>query len=248
VVRAIGHRNWLRLSRRSRRLDESALRALSPLLILSPHQDDETLGCGGLIATARRLGLSTRVTFLTDGSASHKGSAAWPPTRLAHVRRREALDALSVLGVEPQDCLFLDWSDAAPLARDDPDYARTLDRLAEWAAERPPRSLWSPWRGEAHCDHVAASQLAGDVLSRLPSVSTRMEFLVWGWKERHACFDGRSVWSLACPDTVERRRQALACHRTQMTDVIDDALSAFQIPAALAALTDRPVEIYLEAE
>ena len=246
MVNAIGHRTWLELKRRSRPIDEASLRALSPILVLSPHQDDETLGCGGVIATASRLGLRPRVAFLTDGSASHEGSPTWPPARLAATRRGEALAALAVLGVGPEDCLFLDWSDASPLAHDDPAYARTLDRLAGWAAGFAPRSLWSSWREEAHCDHVAASELAADLVGRLPSITACMEFLVWGWKARRARFDGKAVWSLACADTVARRREALACHRTQMTDLIDDARTAFRIPPALAALTDRPVEIYLE--
>jgi LmbE family N-acetylglucosaminyl deacetylase len=152
-----------------------------------------------------------------------------------------------VLGVRPEDCLFLDWSDASPFAHDHPAYARTLERLAGWANGFAPRSLWASWREEAHCDHVAAGELAADLAGRLPSLTACMEFLVWGWKARSARFDGKAVWSLACADTVERRRKALACHRTQMTGLIDDARTAFRIPPALAALTDRPVEIYLEA-
>jgi LmbE family N-acetylglucosaminyl deacetylase len=36
-------------------------------LIFSPHQDDETLGCGGAIALKRQMGVPVKVIFLTDG-------------------------------------------------------------------------------------------------------------------------------------------------------------------------------------
>jgi LmbE family N-acetylglucosaminyl deacetylase len=217
------------------------------MLVLSPHQDDETLGCGGVIATASGLGLRPRVAFLTDGAASHEGSAAWPPRRLAATRRSEAIAALAVLGVGPDDILFLDWADASPFAPDQLAYAQTVERLAAWAASFATASLWSTWPGEAHCDHVAAARLAESLATRLPSLRARMEFLVWGWKEKRLGEERRAAWALDCAHTIDQRRRALACHRTQTTDLIADAVQSFRIPPELAALTERPVEIYLEA-
>jgi LmbE family N-acetylglucosaminyl deacetylase len=246
VVTAVGHRAWLKLRRAARRLDEARLLALSPMLIVSPHQDDETLGCGGLLATASRLGLRPRVAYLTDGSASHVGSPSWPPARLARTRRREALSALAVLGVGAEDVCFLGWSDADPLAQGQPDYARTIDRLRAWAAGFAPASLWSPWRGERHCDHVAAADVARDLARRLDPRPVSMDYLVWGWTEAGLAGGPGEAWALQCPDTTDIRRRALACHRTQVGGLIADARTSFQIPPRLAALTGRPTEIYLE--
>jgi len=246
VVTAVGHRTWLQLRRRAQCLDEQNLIALSPILVVSPHQDDETLGCGGLLATASRLGLRPRVAYLTDGAASHVGSASWPPERLARTRSREALNALSALGVPAEDVCFLGWSDAAPFKPGQPDYVRTLERLAEWAAAFGPRSLWSPWRGERHCDHVAAADLAADLGCRLASTPVRMDYLVWGWTEACLAEDVSPAWALHCPNTTSARQQALACHRTQFNGLIVDAETSFHIPPRLAALTARPTEIYLE--
>lgn len=44
------------------------------LVIVAPHPDDETLGCGLLIAAAVRAGVRVAVIALTDGQASHPGS------------------------------------------------------------------------------------------------------------------------------------------------------------------------------
>jgi LmbE family N-acetylglucosaminyl deacetylase len=40
------------------------------LLVVSPHCDDETLGAGGVVAEAHRVGAAARVVFLTNGDGS----------------------------------------------------------------------------------------------------------------------------------------------------------------------------------
>jgi LmbE family N-acetylglucosaminyl deacetylase len=249
VVTAIGQPAWERLARSARPVDEARLRALSPMLILSPHPDDETLGCGGIIAAAADLGLRPRVAYLTDGSASHPGSAAWPRARLARIREREALGALAVLGVPRADVLFLRWRDAAPFAPGSAGYARTLKRLSTWASSFAPRSVWSPWAGEAHCDHAAANGIARDLETSLEPRPLFMTYLVWGWARRDLAdhHGAARVWRLACGGTVPRRIHALSRHRTQMASGTGDAPRGFRIPPKLAALARRPSEIHLES-
>lgn len=249
VVTALGEPAWAALVNQAFNLEAKVLDGLSPFLILAPHPDDETLGCGGLIARASKLGLKPRVVYLTDGEGSHKGSATWPPRRLARARRQEALAALDILGVPPDDVHFVGWPDGAPLPRDQAAYADTLRDLREWSDRFKPWSVWAPWRHEQHCDHVAANLLASDYIA---SIDTRepvkMEYLVWGWADpdlahRHGA---KGVWGLMCGDEIARRRRALACHETQMTPLIQDAAESFRVSPQLAALTDRPVEIFLE--
>jgi LmbE family N-acetylglucosaminyl deacetylase len=40
-------------------------------LIFSPHFDDETLGCGGMIIKKKQIGAKVKIVFMTDGSKSH---------------------------------------------------------------------------------------------------------------------------------------------------------------------------------
>jgi LmbE family N-acetylglucosaminyl deacetylase len=243
---AVGHRTWLALCGRARSLDENTLASLSPILVLAPHQDDETLGCGGLLATASRLGLKPRVAYLTDGAASHCGSRAWPAARLSRARRCEALSALSLLGVPRQCVRFLGWADARPFAADDPRYRQSLAQVARWVARFGARSIWAPWRGERHCDHIAAARFARDLCGCLAQRPVCMDYLVWGWCESGLARAAPNAWKLDCAGSIDARRRALACHRTQMGGLIADASQAFQIPPRLAALTQRPVEIYLQ--
>src|SRR5690606_38092378 len=48
-----------------------------PLLVIAPHPDDETLGCGGVIALATCRNVRVHTVFVTDGGASHPNSAEW---------------------------------------------------------------------------------------------------------------------------------------------------------------------------
>src|SRR5437762_25173 len=73
-----------------------------PLLVLAPHPDDESLGCGGLIAEACGRGQDVHVVILTDGTGSHPNSRAWPRHRLKALREAEAREAVAALGLPPE--------------------------------------------------------------------------------------------------------------------------------------------------
>ena len=86
-------------------------------LILAPHPDDESLGCGGLIAACCQAGKPPIVAILTDGGMSHPGSKAYHRERLVRVREAEACDAASILGLPQDRLIFLREPDAdAPRA------------------------------------------------------------------------------------------------------------------------------------
>src|SRR5579885_2284019 len=61
----------------------------APALIIAPHHDDETLGCGGVIALKRAAGVPVQVVILTDGSRSHLEQASLPVADIIASRRRE---------------------------------------------------------------------------------------------------------------------------------------------------------------
>ena len=66
-------------------------------LVVAPHPDDETLGCGGSIAARAANGQRVVVAILTDGEAAATMRAS-APDELAALRREEALLAASRLG------------------------------------------------------------------------------------------------------------------------------------------------------
>src|SRR5690606_14834579 len=68
------------------------------LVVVSPHPDDETLACGGLMRAATRAGLELLVLAVTDGEACYPDGQQWTADRLRRVRPQELEDALDTLG------------------------------------------------------------------------------------------------------------------------------------------------------
>src|ERR1700733_997679 len=69
------------------------------ILVVAPHPDDESLGCGGLISLSAQAGSSVYIVFVTDGAASHRNSTAWSPARLTAHRELKASRARACLGL-----------------------------------------------------------------------------------------------------------------------------------------------------
>jgi LmbE family N-acetylglucosaminyl deacetylase len=90
------------------------------LLVLAPHCDDETLGAGGAILAAEHLGMEVRVVIATNGdgylfATMEEFRQAYPTAedfiRMGNVRQQESLNALQVLGLQPDQVIFLSYPD-----------------------------------------------------------------------------------------------------------------------------------------
>lgn len=121
------------------------------VLVLAPHPDDETIGCGGSLALHTGAGDPVKVVFLTNGA---RGDMAGAYSREAYValRREEAQEACRVLGVT--DLEFWAQEDRA-LAES----REGLRRLVRLLAEYRPGLLYAPSPLEFHPDHRAACYL-----------------------------------------------------------------------------------------
>jgi LmbE family N-acetylglucosaminyl deacetylase len=95
------------------------------LLVVSPHPDDETLCCAGLIERVLHDGGQVSVVWITSGDAERIGlmltarsllPGAAAARQLGHTRIREARAAATVLGVPPAGQLFLGYPDRGLLA------------------------------------------------------------------------------------------------------------------------------------
>jgi len=89
-----------------------------PVLVISPHPDDETLACGGLISRALRAGLPVYVAVVTEGEGYSKAirrffrtSKITPEQRrlFSLAREIECRRALRALGVPGGHVFFLGY-------------------------------------------------------------------------------------------------------------------------------------------
>jgi LmbE family N-acetylglucosaminyl deacetylase len=102
-----------------------------PVVVIAPHSDDESIGCGGVLALAGRASV-----LLLTGDES---------------RRAEAAEALEVLGVTDLEHLgFRDQrlGEETELSR----------RLHDAVAARSPGTLLIPYPLDRHRDHVATAR------------------------------------------------------------------------------------------
>lgn len=70
------------------------INAKDRILVLTPHPDDESIGCGGFLLS---YASQCDVTLLTDGA---KGSREWSETQTRKVRKKEFQTAMKWLGIE----------------------------------------------------------------------------------------------------------------------------------------------------
>jgi LmbE family N-acetylglucosaminyl deacetylase len=222
-----------------RELDFDDLRRVA---IIAPHPDDESLGCGGLIARLRDAGRDVTLIFASDGAASHPGSRRFPPTALSRLREAEGRKAAGVLGVAGKDCVFLDLPDTSvPATRDDPRFVPTSRHLAQLLHLRAIDTLAVTAAEDPHCDHQASNALATAALRCLARPVAMLEYAVWAEAPWRATDD---LWRIDIAAVRDRKRAAIACHRSQLTDLIDDARESFRLTPAMLSRFDSGTETF----
>jgi len=232
-------------------LPATTVTGFGPTLVVAPHQDDESLGCGGTIALLRRAGIPVTVLFVSDGTGSHPRSRAYPPQRLRDTREAEALAALALLGVSAEAATFLRLTDTAVPLPGQAGFAAAAARVGAALDAAAPQTILLPWRRDPHCDHRAAWELLHAALAGHPARPRLLEYPIWVWElagkgdlPRPGEVRG---WRLAIDGVLPQKAAAIAAHRSQTTALIDDDPTGFRLlPEVLAHFVD-PWEIYLES-
>jgi LmbE family N-acetylglucosaminyl deacetylase len=90
------------------------------VIVFAPHSDDETLGCGGLLALTKARGAKVHVVLVTNGDGfriavgrAYKTFKVTPLqcVNFAYRRQKESLKALSILGIHKNEVIFLGYPD-----------------------------------------------------------------------------------------------------------------------------------------
>ncbi len=200
-----------------------------PLLVVAPHPDDESLGCGGLIAETIRFGGQVHVVIVTDGAGSHPRSRTHPRDRLRSVRRSETLEAAAVLGMSAEQVSFLDLPDghAPRFGRD----ARAVgQRVASLARELATETIFTSWNYDTHPDHVAAYGYARMAAERMEGAL--FSYPVWAWMlPKSTVMPNLALkgFSIDIEHSMATKRAAVLKHRSQTTSMITDDPSGFTL-------------------
>ncbi|WP_425617311.1 PIG-L deacetylase family protein [Anatilimnocola sp. NA78] len=202
------------------------------VLVLAPHPDDESLGCGGTIRLLTQAGKQVDVVFMTrgeNGCDAPQQQAEHVHAQLAMTREAEARAACQLLGVSNVE--FLRGVDGG--LSDQPHLAQSIEYLL--GAGNYHR-IFAPWQGEAHLDHQATFRM----LQRAVAASGTTP-AIWLYE----------VWTPLQPTdfvpidpTMAAKREAIAQHVSQLACL--DYMNAFVGLASYRALSCPPSR-YAEA-
>jgi LmbE family N-acetylglucosaminyl deacetylase len=148
------------LFRLAGRMARPAVRYVPPgggeqVLVLAPHPDDETLGCGGAIALHSRAGDTVRVVIVTDGGRSRAGGRGRGEIRA--LRQAEAQAAVARLG----PVALRQWN--LPEGRWAPEALDT--RLAQVLDEFAPTLIYTTSCVDFHPEHRRVAERLGRMLA-----------------------------------------------------------------------------------
>jgi len=182
------------------------------LLVFGPHPDDIEIGLGGAIARHAALGHRVGLCDLTAGEMGSNGTV---DERLA-----EAEAARVVLGANWR--INLRWPDRA-IGRD----AEHVRAAAIVIRATRPRAIAIPYGEDRHPDHVAAHRVLTEAIFN--AALRRFDAEGAAWKPEWVCsyFINDSTVPSFVIDVTEfygRKREALACHRSQFAPADDRAV------------------------
>lgn len=196
----------------------------SPALVLAPHPDDESLGCGGLIAAATKVGIPIHVVVVTDGAGGRHAPRDAPA--LIRRRRCETVAAAAILGVPAARLHFWSIPDGSA-SRRSADRCRFGNLAGDLARQAGARTILATWEFDTHPDHVATFDYARHAARQ--TGAALLAYPVWALMlpDRTlmpALYPVGSSIRLGC--LLEQKRRAVLQHESQIA-----ALSRLGSPA-----------------
>ena len=211
------------------------------LVVLAPHPDDETIGASALIAAAADARHRIALVALTNGEGSHRGSIAFPPKRLAELRQSEQNAAMAVLcGGAGFETLHLNLPDGE--SERHPDFATCAARIAALCDLIGATALAATLPDDPHPDHNAAGRLAQAVRTLRPQLRL-LFYPVWLARlDDDAEIDANRLLPFRLSVPAFRKPKALACHASQLGQIVPDDADGFVLPDWFLARQKEPLE------
>jgi LmbE family N-acetylglucosaminyl deacetylase len=209
----------------SARIDTGLFNQVSDCLVIAPHPDDESLGCGGLISKLRKLDITVHVIFTTDGSMSHPHAQNINAAGRTETREQEAISALQILGVEEKYITFFRGKDSALPASGEEGFEELTDQMRKIIEEVQPGLVLVPYEFDPHRDHRASWQMTIAALEDYPETAI-WQYLIWLYTLGNAKdvepltnIPG-GIQYLPMGDFKKMKKNAIAAHQSQFNQII----------------------------
>lgn len=224
---------------------------LGKTLVIAPHQDDESLGCGGTIALLRKMGFDVFVVFVSDGSMSHPNSKKYTTEKLIKLRESEAITALEILNVPRSNCTFLRLKDSKVPTIEELGFNNAVSNILLGIKKIKPQTILVPWQKDPHKDHRASWNIVNTALQQTTQKIKVLQYFIWIWalaKAEDLPTDNNVSWyKINIKQVVEIKQKAINAHISQVTDLIDDDPEGFMLSPEILNYFASPVEIFAES-
>lgn len=202
------------------------------VLVLSPHPDDDILGCGGTLRIYHQMGADITAVYMTDGRKG--GSGRYDEDELVLIRKDEARKAAAILGIDR--LIFLNSRDTEISCTH-----KTVKELSDILEDIKPDVIFLPFLLDNHRDHLATNAIFVEASKNL-------------YKEIMCC--GYEVWTpittanciVDITETISIKMAALGEHKSQMTEInlVDAAVGLSKYRGAIHNLRDSNAEVFVK--
>jgi LmbE family N-acetylglucosaminyl deacetylase len=171
------------------------------IIVVSPHPDDEAIGCGGAISKHTSEGDIVEVVFLTSGE---KGGHGRSEAETIRIREEEAEQAAKILHVSNIEF----WRQPDGNLQASPE---NVERLKKKIVGSNADIIYVPHKDEAHPDHQAAATLVRKTIPLLPENMEKPKvwmYEVWTPLQKFDLIIDISAY-------VEIKRNAILAHKSQ---------------------------------
>lgn len=225
------------------------------VVVFSPHPDDETLACGGMIAKTVHQGDDVSVVTMTDGRNSHRIvldiDKDPTPEEIGTIRKDEARQAAEILGVKQNNLFFLDFEDGS-LNHNIPEAkARVRDILAKLN----PNKIFIPSEYDIQKDHHATNIIVSLALEELALQLDVYAYIVWPDRRKLQKILRKLLETLRPPtliridisDFLQLKRKAISVYRSQVSLLFPSQNKPILDENFLADFT-KPTECFSEVK
>ncbi len=204
------------------------------ILVIAPHPDDESIGCGGTICLHTVRGDHVAAVFLTSGEFA---LGDLPREKAWAIREAEAEESASILGIT--SVTFLRRPDHY-LGDGIEEAATELRQLLE---RQQPQLIYLPHAYEGHSDHRACQPIVQAALSStLIPPPALLGYEVWTPLSEYDRVENIG-------QTMARKLQAVRAHRSQIKQIrYDRAVSALNEYRGTMTQVGRYAEVFQFAD
>jgi len=178
------------------------------VLCIAPHADDETIGCGGVLARLASEEIKTKCVLVT----SPKPSTLYTK-ELCSQKHQEFLMASSILGLSGTTVLGLE-----PTKVEETPLGELVKIIGSEIEEFAPEVVLLPWLYDAHSDHRIIAQAALASLKWFRQKSVRLVLMYEVVSETDQAFVHAFKPSLFVDVSpfLEKKVQALECYQSEI--------------------------------